>query len=353
MQYPDGVSDVTDPRGVLQWGTIPGLVEDAAARFGELEAVVDVHGPGGSTIRLTFDQLADEVASATRAIVANGIDRGDRVAIWAPTARNGWSPRSARWGPGPCWCPSTPGSRAPRRRHPGPVGRPPAFTVDGFLGNDYTRLLDEAVAGGARVPELERVVVLRRGDGATPPRRPRAIRWSTGRSSQEGGACSADVAAGRTASITSGDLSDLVFTSGTTGRPKGAMSTHGQTLRTFATWSEVVGLRQGDRYLIVNPFFHTFGYKAGILACLMTGATMVPEPVFDVDVVMSRVETSTSPCYPVRPPSSSPSSTIPTARSSTSPRCVWWSPARRWSRSSWSRACGPTSASRPSSPPTG
>ena len=75
---------MTDPRGDLQWGTIPGLVEDAAARFGELEAVVDVHGPGGTTIRLTFDQLADEVASATRAIVANGIERGDRVAIWAP-----------------------------------------------------------------------------------------------------------------------------------------------------------------------------------------------------------------------------------------------------------------------------
>jgi acyl-CoA synthetase (AMP-forming)/AMP-acid ligase II len=67
------------------------------------------------------------------------------------------------------------------------------------------------------------------------------------------------------------------------------MTTHAQTLRTFATWAEVVGLRAGDRYLIVNPFFHTFGYKAGILACLMAGATMVPEPVFDVDVVLQRV----------------------------------------------------------------
>ncbi len=98
------------------------------------------------------------------------------------------------------------------------------------------------------------------------------------------------MAAGRTASITAGDLSDLVFTSGTTGNPKGAMTTHGQTLRTFATWAEVVGLRKGDRYLIVNPFFHTFGYKAGILACLMTGATMVPEPVFDVGRVVERIE---------------------------------------------------------------
>ncbi len=97
------------------------------------------------------------------------------------------------------------------------------------------------------------------------------------------------MAAGRAASLDAGDLSDLIFTSGTTGRPKGAMATHGQSVRTFATWSEVVGLRAGDRYLIVNPFFHTFGYKAGILACLMTGATMVPEPVFDVDLLLARI----------------------------------------------------------------
>jgi acyl-CoA synthetase (AMP-forming)/AMP-acid ligase II len=47
-----------------------------------------------------------------------------------------------------------------------------------------------------------------------------------------------------------------------------------------------VGLRADDRYLIVNPFFHAFGYKAGIVACLATGATMLPLPQFDVAVVM-------------------------------------------------------------------
>ncbi len=40
---------------------------------------------------------------------------------------------------------------------------------------------------------------------------------------------------------------------------------------------------------MVNPFFHTFGYKAGILACLMAGATVVPEPVFDATAVMDRI----------------------------------------------------------------
>ena len=60
-------------------------------------------------------------------------------------------------------------------------------------------------------------------------------------------------------------------------------------MRTFGTWSSIVGLGAGDRYLVVNPFFHTFGYKAGILACLMAGATVVPEPVFDAAPVMARI----------------------------------------------------------------
>jgi acyl-CoA synthetase (AMP-forming)/AMP-acid ligase II len=68
------------------------------------------------------------------------------------------------------------------------------------------------------------------------------------------------------------------------------MVTHAQTLRVFDTWSQTVGLTEGDRYLIVNPFFHTFGYKAGILACLMRGATIVPHAIFDVPTVLDKIE---------------------------------------------------------------
>ena len=85
------------------------------------------------------------------------------------------------------------------------------------------------------------------------------------------------------------DVSDIIFTSGTTGKPKGAMTTHAQTLRTFDAWANTVGLERGDRYLVVNPFFHTFGYKAGIIACFIQGATIVPEPVFDVPAVLAHV----------------------------------------------------------------
>jgi acyl-CoA synthetase (AMP-forming)/AMP-acid ligase II len=67
--------------------------------------------------------------------------------------------------------------------------------------------------------------------------------------------------------------------------------THGQTVQQFREWCEFAGLRPGDRYLIVNPFFHMFGYKAGWLASLLQGATIVPVPVFDVPNVLSLVET--------------------------------------------------------------
>ena len=291
MHYPDGVSDITDPRGDLQWGTIPGLVEDAAARFGESEALVDAHGPGGTTTRLTFDELAEAVAAATRAVLANGIERGDRVAVWAPNCAEWVVAALGAVGAGALLVPLNTrykGSEAAYILRES--GARILFTVQGFLGTDYPAMLAEAVAGGASVPDLERVVVLRTADGS--PSRgsvagDQVVDWQVFLS--EGSAVPGDIAAGRTASITSGDMSDLVFTSGTTGHPKGAMATHGQTLRTFATWAEVVGLRAGDRYLIVTPFFHTFGYKAGILACLMTGATMVAEPVFDVDVLIERI----------------------------------------------------------------
>ncbi len=292
MQYPDDVSASADPRGDLQWGTIAGLVEDAAARFGDQEALVDRNGPDGTTTRLTFDELAERSAAATRAIVANGIDRGDRVAIWAPNCAEWVVAALGAVGAGALLVPLNTrfkGSEAAYILRES--GARLLFTVEGFLGNDYPLVLAEAVGAGEQVPDLERVVVLRTGEGAPVRRTSRGdqvVDWQV--FLQEGGLCSADVAAGRTASITAGDLSDLVFTSGTTGHPKGAMTTHGQTLRTFATWSDIVGLRQEDRYLIVNPFFHTFGYKAGVLACLMAGATMVPEPVFDVDGLLARID---------------------------------------------------------------
>ena len=93
-----------------------------------------------------------------------------------------------------------------------------------------------------------------------------------------------------TRNVSGEDISDIIYTSGTTGRPKGVMMNHRQNLRLYAEWCELADLREGDRYLMVNPYFHTFGYKAGLIASFTRGATMVPVPVFDVDRVVELIE---------------------------------------------------------------
>ncbi|MFA6574872.1 MAG: AMP-binding protein, partial [Nocardioides sp.] len=86
------------------------------------------------------------------------------------------------------------------------------------------------------------------------------------------------------------DVADILFTSGTTGRSKGAMSAHRQTIGVAKAWAELGGVRSGDRYLVVNPFFHSFGYKVGIVVGLITGATLYPVATFDLDQTMALIE---------------------------------------------------------------
>ena len=108
-------------------------------------------------------------------------------------------------------------------------------------------------------------------------------------------------AAARAAAVHPDDISDILFTSGTTGRSKGAMSTHRQALSVARAWAECGGLTATDRYLVVNPFSHSFGYKAGILACLVSGAALVPQPVFDAGQAMGLIEAERITVFPGAP----------------------------------------------------
>jgi len=290
---PHGEQGAEDPRGDLRWGSIPGLVSDAAARFGEAEAVVD------GDVRLTFAQLEADALKATGAAMAAGIHPGDRVAIWAPNMAEWIVAALGLVGAGAALVPLNTRFKGPEAAYVLNRSRARAlFTVRGFLGIDYPAMLDDE-----DVPDLERIVLLRDDEGTTSEVTKSdevpIFGWHEFLAGAQGVVEGADGVVGapvderavreRWQGVTGEDLSDVIFTSGTTGRPKGAMTTHAQTLRTFATWASIVGLVEGDRYLVVNPFFHTFGYKAGIIACLMQGATIVPEPVFDVDKVLETV----------------------------------------------------------------
>ena len=94
----------------------------------------------------------------------------------------------------------------------------------------------------------------------------------------------------RAAAVGPDDISDILFTSGTTGRSKGVLCRHRQSLSASASWAACGQVTSADRYLCINPFFHNFGYKAGILACLQTGATLVPQLMFDAERTLRAVQ---------------------------------------------------------------
>src|SRR4051812_1546258 len=259
-------------RADLEFGTIPALVRASVERFPELEGLVD------GDVRMTFPELAARIEETARAFMASGLQPGDRVGIWAPN--------TAEWVFAALGAISAGGVLVPLNTRF--KGAEAAFvlersgarflcTVTGFLDTDYVAMLRDA----GMPTTLDHVVVLR-GDA---PQGTTSFSDFLARARE----VSSEDARARADAVQPDDVSDIIFTSGTTGKPKGAMTTHAQTLRTFDAWANTVGLVEGDRYLVVNPFFHTFGYKAGIVACFVKGATIVPEPVFDVPAVLEHV----------------------------------------------------------------
>ena len=256
----------------IRWDqmTIPRMLRRAGERFGDALALED------EGTRFSFTELAAAGEVAARAFIAAGLEPGERAAIWAP---NQWEWVVAALGLQSAGGVLVPLNTRYKAAEAGYILRKSRArvlcTMGDFLGTNYADSL-----GGEALPDLGRVVVFR---GTS--RRGEA--WADFVAA--GARVSVREARARADAVAPGDLSDLLFTSGTTGNPKGVMTTHGQNLRVFDTWTRGVGIREGDRYLIVNPFFHSFGYKGGWLTCLMRGVAALPHPVFDAGKVMERI----------------------------------------------------------------
>ena len=223
------------------------MVLSAADRFGDAEAVVN--GP----LRLNFAQLVERIRCAAGAFADLGIERGERVAIWAPNSAEWIIAAFGLLTAGGVLVPVN--TRFKAEEAADVIGRSGAKAVlvqKGFLGLDYT-----APAG---VPVID----------------VKSEFLSSGSPFQR--------------DVSGDDISDIIFTSGTTGRPKGARMNHRQTLRMYEEWATLADLREGDRYLMINPYFHTFGLKAGLIASFLRGATMLPVAAFDIAAVVELIE---------------------------------------------------------------
>lgn len=240
--------------------TIPAVLAAAADRHGDRDAIVD----GGT--RLTYAALRDEARTFAGALAAAGVAPGDRVAIWAPNGVRWVVAALGLWEAGAVLVPvNTRFKGAEAADILSRSGARVLVTARDFLGTDYDAMLD---AAGVELADLTTRVFVDTDAWD------RFVATSTG-------APAVDLA--------DDAPSDILFTSGTTGAPKGVVQTHDRTLRVATDWVAMTGLSAGDRYLMVNPYFHMFGLKAGILACVVAGATMLPEPVFEVDRVLARV----------------------------------------------------------------
>jgi acyl-CoA synthetase (AMP-forming)/AMP-acid ligase II len=245
--------------------TIPHAAEAAAQRWPDEVALIE----GGVT--RTFAQLWQECRAAASALRERGVRSGDRIAIWAPNCRE-WV--VAAVAAQTCGAAIVPLNTRLKGREAGDILRRTRtrmlFTVKGFLGIDYPALLK-----AENLPELGETVLLDSGSGAF---------IASGK-----GAADPRVDASL-AALTPDHVSDIMFTSGTTGLPKGVLMTHGRILPQVGVWIGNTGLARGERYLIANPFFHSFGMKVGWVACLLAGAVMVPMPQFDVAEAIRLIE---------------------------------------------------------------
>jgi acyl-CoA synthetase (AMP-forming)/AMP-acid ligase II len=248
--------------------TLGALVEAAATRWADDIAIED------GDVRLSFAALKARAAAFSRALIAEGLEAGDRVAIWAPNSAEWELAAIGAQQIGLIVVPLN--TRFKGREAADILGRSGTkllFSVSGFLGLDLPTLL-----AGEDLPALQRTVLLNRGGGDL------AAFLAMGEKISDA------ALAARIAAVSPEDVIDILYTSGTTGRPKGVMSAHRQNILTFEAWANSVGLHAGDRYLVVNPYFHSFGYKAGWLACLLRGATALPVAMFDAGRILAMIE---------------------------------------------------------------
>lgn len=251
--------------------TIPGLFLRAVERHGARPAII---GPSTS---VSYDQLCDRVLTAAATLRAAGAAPGERIAVWLPNCAEWVEVGIAAACLGAVVVPISTRLKPAEAGYILDKSRPAIVVAIGeFLGTDYTASIDRSAFPDVRA-------WFRVGPGSAD-----WSDWSDARSSAATGAFDGILASAR--DRRPDDIAEVMFTSGTTGFPKGAMLRHGQIVRAYQLWADKLEIGPSDRYLIIAPMFHSFGYKAGVIASIAAGAAMYPLATFDAAKVLELIE---------------------------------------------------------------
>jgi len=255
--------------------------DTTVARFPDREALVVRH----QALRYTWRQLADAVDQHARALMALGVQPGDRIGIWAPNCAEWCITQFASAKVGAILVNINPAYRASELDYAlGQSGCRWVICADAFKSSDYHAMLSGLVPGLAeghpgaliceRFPELRGVVSL----AVTPP--PGFLAWHDLQA--RAAAVSAEALAERQAQLQPGDPINIQYTSGTTGFPKGATLSHSNILNNGYMVGESLGLTEHDRLVVPVPLYHCFGMVMANLGCMTHGSTLIyPNDAFD------------------------------------------------------------------------
>ncbi|HDS0925634.1 TPA: AMP-binding protein [Pseudomonas putida] len=251
------------------------------ARFPDREALVVHH----QALRYTWRQLGDAVDQHARALLALGVQPGDRLGIWAPNCAEWCITQFAIAKVGAILVNINPAYRSSELDYAlGQSGCRWVICADAFKTSDYHAMLQGLLPGLAssqpgaliceRFPELRGVVSL----ALSPPRG--FLAWNALQARAE--VVSGEALAARQAQLHCDDPINIQYTSGTTGFPKGATLSHSNILNNGYMVGESLGLTEHDRLVVPVPLYHCFGMVMANLGCMTHGSALIyPSDAFD------------------------------------------------------------------------
>jgi fatty-acyl-CoA synthase len=251
--------------------TIGANLEATVARHPDREALVEV----ASGRRWTWAELDSDVDALARGLIAAGVAKGDRVGIWSPNCAEWTLVQYATAKVGAILVNVNPAYRTHELAYAlEQSGLSLLVTATSFRTSDYRGMVAEV---RDRCPALRRVVHLGTQE------------WA--QLVAEGEGLPAGAVRDRMATLAPEDPINIQYTSGTTGRPKGATLSHRNILNNGFFTTELIGFTEADRLCIPVPFYHCFGMVMGNLGCTTHGATMViPAPGFDPEITLRTIE---------------------------------------------------------------